>query len=214
MNLPDPAFSSRDLNLLAHLHLSENCSPDTLTANVLADYLGRYDPVRNMPEKMAGRLMPGVRMHREIDRYTDSHPVVAKARRLISQERRLLSGIIIDIAFDYYLTRHWEKFSDEPIETTISRGYATMSMVASTGLSQTTQRIVSHMRALDWLTVYGTLEGQALTFQRVSRMSDAVSGLVGAEEEVVKQDADFDKLFLEFYPDLQQNTVQWVEQNL
>lgn len=182
-----------------------------LTANVLADYLGRFDPVERMSEPMKERLMPGVRLHREIDRFTDQHPVVAEARNLVSKERRMLGGIIVDIAFDYYLSRHWEKFSDEELESTISRGYATMAMVASTGMSRKTLSLVSKMRARNWLGAYGSLEGQALTFQRVSRMSPAVANLVGAEEDIVRKDREFDACFLEFYPDLQRNTSEWLK---
>ncbi|MDF1752252.1 MAG: ACP phosphodiesterase [Verrucomicrobiales bacterium] len=197
------------MNLLAHLHLSEGRSPDILTANVLADYLGRYDSVDLLPEKVAERLMPGILLHRQIDSFTDQHAVVAKARDLVSPERRRLAGIIVDIAFDYYLTRHWEKFSSEDKDTTISRGYATMAMVASTGLSRKTQGLISKMRAHNWLSAYGTLEGQALTYQRVSRVTPAVANLRGAEEEIVKKDREFDQYFLEFYPELKDNILSF-----
>ena len=200
------------MNLLAHLHLSEGCHPDVLTANVLADYLGRYDPVEKMPSPIADRLMPGVRLHREIDSFTDQHPVVAEARNLVSQDRRMLGGIIVDIAFDYYLSRHWKRFSEEDIDATISRGYATMAMVATTGLSRRTLSIISKMRAKNWLRAYGSLEGQALTFQRVSRMSPAVANLVGAEEDIVRNDRDFDACFLAFYPELQSHVAEWLKE--
>lgn len=182
-----------------------------LTANVLADYLGRYEPVEKMAGPMADRMMPGVRLHREIDRFTDQHPVVAEARNLVCPDRRMLGGIIVDIAFDYYLSRHWNDFSDEELESTISRGYATMAMVASTGLSRRTLSLVSKMRARNWLSAYGTLEGQALTFQRVSRMSPAVANLVGAEEDIVRNDREFDACFLAFYPELQNHVAEWLE---
>ncbi len=158
-----------------------------------------------MSEAMQERFMPGILLHREIDRYTDQHSVVAKACREISTDRRRLGGIILDIAFDYYLTRHWSQFSTEDRENTISRGYATMAMVASTGFSRKTQSLISKMRSRDWLTAYGTLEGQQLTFQRVSRVSPAITNLRGAEEEIVKNDSIFEQCFLEFYPDLMRN---------
>jgi acyl carrier protein phosphodiesterase len=199
------------LNLLAHLHLSRGCPPDVLTANVLADYLGRYDPVEELPAKVAERLMPGIRLHREIDGFTDQHEVVEEARDLISPERRRLAGIITDIAFDYFLTRHWDRFSSEKREITISRGYATMAMVAATGLSERTREIISKMRVSDWLSGYGTLEGQALTFSRVSRRSPAVGKLLGAEEEIVDNDRELEGCFLRFYPDLEEHVARWLD---
>ena len=202
-----------ELNLLAHLHLSYGCNPDTLTANVLADYLGRYDPVHKMAPEIESRLMPGISLHREIDQYTDTHSVFSEARNLISQKRRRLGGIIIDIVFDYYLTRHWERFSDESIDTVISRGYATIAMVASTTLSTHTQTLVSKMRATNWLAAYGTLEGQTLTFRRVSQRSPVVENLIGAEEEIVKNDKNLEDCFLRFYPELKSHIGSYAEEH-
>lgn len=190
------------MNLLAHLHLSFGRDPDTLTANVLADYLTRYEPVENMPAKLRDRFMPGVVLHRKIDSFTDQHEVVARARGLVSPERRRLAGIIVDIVFDFYLSKNWRRFSRESQEITVSRGYATISMVAATGLGEATQTLVSRMRRTDWLNAYGTLEGQATTFRRVSRRSPALEKLRGSEDEILRSGAGLERCFLEFYPEL------------
>ncbi len=204
------------MNLLAHLHLSDGCDPDTLTANVMADYLGRYDPVDQLDPLAAERLQPGIDLHRQIDSYTDQHPVVAEARDLVSEKRRRLAGIIVDIAFDYYLSRHWQRYSDEELSTTISRGYATMAMVAATCMSSRTQSLVSKMRATDWLSCYGTEAGQKLTYERVSRRSEAITGLIGAEQEFLPADRDslWEDCFLRFYPDLVSAIATWKQANL
>ncbi len=190
------------MNLLAHLHLSAGCDPDGLTANVLADYLTRFDPVEKLPGKLARRMMPGIHLHRRIDSFTDRHEVVARARQIISPERQRLAGVIVDIIFDYYLSRHWSLFSPEERQITISRGYATMAMVSATGLSRETQALVSKMRETDWLSAYGTMEGQALTFLRVSRRSPALARLKGAESEIRDRGSGLERCFLDFYPDL------------
>jgi len=202
------------VNLLAHLHLSVNCPPEVLTANVLADYLGRYDPVDRLPPHLVPILMPGVVLHRQIDSFTNQHPQVAKARDLISSELRRLAGIIVDVAFDYFLTRHWELFSNECRETMISRGYATMAMVTASIFSRETQGVVSRMRTNNWLQAYGTLEGQALTFERISRRSPAVIKLVGAENEIIKNDRALENCFLRFYPELINHTTKWRNDHL
>lgn len=202
------------MNLLAHLHLSVNCSPEVLTANVLADYLGRYDPVEKLPPHLASIFMPGVILHRQIDSFTDQHPLVAQARDMMSGELRRLAGIIVDVAFDYFLTRHWETFCDEPQETMISRGYTTMALVTSSFFNRETQSLISKMRATDWLKGYGTLEGQALTFQRISRRSPAVVKLAGAEKEIIVNDQELEDCFLRFYPELINHASQWRKHHL
>ena len=90
---------------------------------------------------------------------------------------------------------------------------SSVSRVASTGLSRQTQSLIAKMRAADWLSGYGTLEGQALTFQRVSRMTPAVAKLIGAEEEIVRRDSELDACFLSFYPDLRGRVSQWLSES-
>jgi len=196
------------VNLLAHLQLSKGCSAEALTGNVLADYLTRFRSYDTLPERLKDSLWPGIYLHREIDSFTDRHPLVAEARDLISPERRRLAGVIIDIAFDLYLTRHWETVCfNENREDTISRGYATLAMVAATGMSEKTQKLVATMRANDWFAAYGTPTGMAQTFDRMSRRIPRVaSALRGAEQEVLRHDEAFSRIFLQFYPALQAHT--------
>ncbi|MEO0416369.1 MAG: ACP phosphodiesterase [Verrucomicrobiota bacterium] len=201
------------MNLLAHLQLSVGCDADSLTANVLADYLMRYDPPDAMPAKLRNRLEWGMELHREIDHFTDSHPLVQQACALISSKRSRLASIIMDVGFDWFLTRHWEQLTDQSRENTISRGYATMRMVAATGLSQRTQALIGKMRQKDWLTAYGTWEGQAKTFERMSRRNPNLSRLVGAETELMWNEKQIEPLFLEFYPALQ-NHVKVVSESI
>ena len=194
------------MNLLAHLQLSRGCDPAVLTGNVLADYIMRFRSFDDLPTALQKDLWPGIFLHREIDAFTDRHDVVARARDLISPERRRLAGVIVDIAFDLYLTRHWEMVCPgEDRETTISRGYATLSMVAATGMSEKTQRLIARMRADDWFAGYGTRKGMAKTFTSMSRRVPKVAAaLAGAESEVDANDEAFSELFLEFYPQLQE----------
>lgn len=176
-----------------------------LTGNVLADYITRFRSFDELPESLKKDLWPGIFLHREIDAFTDRHEFVAEARELISPERRRLAGVIVDIAFDLYLTRHWETVCPgEDRETTISRGYATISMVAAQGMSEKTQRLIAHMRADDWFAAYGTWNGMAKTFKGMSlRVPKVAAALVGAEKEVRANDERLSELFLKFYPQLQ-----------
>ena len=49
-------------------------------------------------------------LHRAIDRFTDDHENFLEKKKLLSPERRRYAGIVIDIFFDHFLTKHWSTF--------------------------------------------------------------------------------------------------------
>ncbi len=186
------------MNLLAHLHLSAGLSAEETAGNVLADFL---------PNDLAAPpgIERGIKLHRDIDGFTDRHPLVAEARTLISRERRRLASIIIDIAFDYTLCQKWDDHSDTPLPQFIEEGYSTIQY-GSRELGDIAHRLTSHMRQKKWLESYASVEGMALTFERITYRSDAVKKLLGAEGEIVEKLPELQQLFDRFYPELIKHT--------
>lgn len=182
------------MNLLAHLHLSAGLSAEETAGNVLADFLPN-DLVP--PVGIAG----GIRLHRQIDSFTDLHPLVAEARKLISAPRRRLAGIITDVAFDFTLCQKWGDYCATGLPLFIEEGYSIVQYGARQ-LGESANRLTSRMRQNRWLESYGSLEGMALTFRRMTRRSDAILRLRGAEEEVAARLPEFQALFDRFYPEL------------
>lgn len=182
------------MNLLAHLHLSSGLSAEETAGNVLADFL----PHRLVPPEGIAR---GIRLHRRIDGFTDQHPQVAEARELISVPRRRLAGIIVDVAFDFTLCQKWDDHCATGLPQFIEEGYSIVQYGARE-LGDAANRLTSRMRQNQWLESYSTMEGMALTFRRMTRRSDAVQGLRGAEEEISARLPEFQALFDRFYPDL------------
>jgi acyl carrier protein phosphodiesterase len=188
------------MNLLAHLHLSAGLSAEETAGNVLADFL----PNDLDPPPDIGR---GIKLHRAIDGFTDRHPLVAEARDLIGPERRRLASIIIDIAFDYTLTQKWDDHCDTALPQFIQEGYSTIQFGAR-ALGELSNPLTSRMRQNQWLESYCTLEGIALTFKRLTRRSDAVKKIIGAEAEISAKLPELQDLFDNFYPDLAREVVR------
>ena len=144
------------MNLLAHLHLSAGLSAEETAGNVLADFL---------PNDLVAppAIDRGIKLHREIDGFTDRHDLVADARALISKERRRVASIIIDIAFDYTLCQKWDDHCSTPLPQFIEEGYSTIQY-GSRQLGDLAHRLTTRMRQKKWLESYSTVEGMALTF--------------------------------------------------
>ena len=64
-----------------------------------------------------------MRLHRLIDSFTDSHPIVRGSVARISEKYHWFSGIIIDIYYDHILAREWLRYSLETLDNFAARMY-------------------------------------------------------------------------------------------
>ena len=191
------------MNLLAHLHLSAGHPPAVAAGNLLADYLRR---VGEAPADAGFR--EGVRLHRAIDVYTETHPATRAARACIAPPRRRLAGIIVDVAWDYFLTRDWARYAQEPLRPFVTARIAAIRSYLRSrapGLHGFVERAMAE----EWLLSYGTLAGLEETFQRISRRSRAVALLPGAGREIARNEELLHRHFSDFYPRLRAHCARF-----
>jgi len=186
------------MNLLAHLHLSDGLSTAAAAGNLLADYVRR---VRTEPIDDA--FQAGMEFHQAIDVFAEHDADHQAARKLIGPKYRRLAGVLVDVAFDYCLCRNWSDFADEPLEAYVARRVAPIQIYVTASGSKLGPLLD---RAIEqgWLLSYSTPEGLQTTFRRVSGRSRAAAGLLGAEEEIMRQLDRMEPSFLSFYPRLQE----------
>ncbi len=97
------------MNHLAHVLLA-GPQPEARLGAMLGDFW------RGAPDDAwPAAVQAGVRLHRKIDVYTDSHPIVADTRRLFAPPYRRYAGILLDVYFDHALARNWTSYADESI---------------------------------------------------------------------------------------------------
>ncbi len=97
------------MNYLAHFKLAAE-HPELLVGNLLADHVkgklnGRFDV----------RIESGIRLHRAIDAYTDSHHLVQSSHARFHCKYRRYGGIITDLAFDHFLAVNWNQYDSRPL---------------------------------------------------------------------------------------------------
>lgn len=97
------------MNWLAHIFLSEQ-NIDFQMGNYLAD------PLKCKAWDNASKdLTNGIKVHMIIDSYTDSHDIVKQSKSRL-RKGGLLKSIVIDITYDYFLTKNWDKFCNIPFD--------------------------------------------------------------------------------------------------
>ena len=186
------------MNFLAHFVLAQSTDASRVGA-LLGDF------VCGTPESLIGKfpdeVIKGIVLHRLIDRLTDDHPIFLDCKKWLRDDRRKFAGIVIDIFFDYFLTKHWERFGEGDLTKYIEDLYLLIERRA-VWLTPELREIAPRMRAEDWLNSYCSIEGLGLTFRRMSRRRDFLAPIIGAEQDLKAHYQNFENAFLKFYPDL------------
>ena len=105
------------MNFLAHLHLGGE-RPGQLLGSLYGDFV--KGPLQ---DRWPTDIEAGIRLHRQIDVFTDSHPVVLQAKQRFPRERRRYAGILVDLFFDHCLAAHWHDYASEPLHDFTARVY-------------------------------------------------------------------------------------------
>ncbi|MFN2334351.1 MAG: ACP phosphodiesterase, partial [Wenzhouxiangellaceae bacterium] len=98
------------MNHLAHIVLA-GPDPDDRLGALLGDHVKGIAPVKALPPGLAR----GVRLHRKIDCWSDSHPAVIELRARSGRDWRRYSGVILDVLFDAMLVRNWPRYQSVPL---------------------------------------------------------------------------------------------------
>lgn len=183
------------MNFLAHFHLAW---PDQgLVAGGLE---GEYykGPIRG---DLPAGIERGVLLHRAIDAYTDSHPRIVALRSQFPAGLRRYAGILIDLSFDYYLSKHWELFSDMPLRDFHAAVYRALQ-ASQHHLSPASKRMLARMLEHDLLGMYTRWETVPAAAARIGERFKRGNPLAGIGQELMDSRELLEQGFVEFYPDL------------
>lgn len=188
------------MNYLAHLRLSQS-DAESMVGNLMGDFRKYLDDTE-LPDKVSF----GIKNHVRVDKFTDSHPVILELKSLFSRERRRFAGIVIDVTFDYFLIRHWQKYNDSDFNGFVDQ---THSKIASLSwiMPERMQYVMDYMIRDNWLRSYASLEGIASALDRMAGRIRFENNFAGAIEEVKDNYQVLEDGFLEFFPEL----VEYVE---
>ena len=183
------------MNHLAHFHLAGECEHLVVGA-LLGDYV---------KGPLTGALPPalerGVKLHRRVDAFTDSHAALRALRVHFGPGERRLAGVVTDLFFDYLLTRHWQLFHAAALDAFSARVYAILERHARAlppPAARQARRIVEH----DLLCRYGeaaVLEG---TLQHLGEVLRQPQAMRAATAVAWSRIGEFEESFLAFYPQL------------
>lgn len=98
-----------NMNYLAHLFLSGD-SDEVKVGNFIGDHV-KGKQYLSYPQD----VQTGILLHRQIDSFTDNHPLVKECSDLLRPVYRKYSGIITDLFFDHFLANMWNDYSEDQL---------------------------------------------------------------------------------------------------
>jgi acyl carrier protein phosphodiesterase len=183
------------LNYLAHLFLAGN-SAESLIGNLAGDFV--KGPIG---DRFTPAIADGIRNHRKVDAFTDSHPAVAAFRRVLVPEHGHYARVIADVFFDHFLATRWDDYSEEPLDAFLTRVFATIDPHAGL-LPERLARVYPRMRDEGWLRSYGQLEGIHTALYHLSFRLSRRPRLETATRHLIDSREILEPLFAEFFPDV------------
>jgi acyl carrier protein phosphodiesterase len=184
------------LNYLAHLLLAGN-HPEIILGNFIADHVKGSDIM-----KYSDNVRIGISMHRAIDTFTDSHPVVKKSISRLRTDFRKYSGVIVDMYYDHYLSAHWNEYSHLDIHSFTKSRYDILNSFKEI-LPARSARLLFYMEKQNWLVSYSHFDGMQQAFNGMAHRASFESKMEVAVVNLKADYKEFREEFMEFFPELQ-----------
>ncbi len=197
------------MNYLAHLYLStvpadlserqagmaEGCE-ESLVGSLLGDFVKGDDH-----DGYSVGIRRAILIHRKIDAYSNAHPVYRRSKRRIYSSYHHTRGIMVDLFYDHFLARDWDKYADVPLPDFTSRVYRALEAHQDI-LPPRLESILTKMAADNWLLGYRDMTniGHALAglSLRLTRRNELARGL----EELRRNYTGLEGDFRAFFPQL------------
>lgn len=188
------------MNFLAHLYLSRDLSEETIIGNFIADSVKGRIAYNTYP----AAVQLGIEIHREIDQYSDSHPLFKVGTKRLHSAYGKYASIIMDIYYDHILAHNWDKYHPLPLQDFASAQYALIER-QDHHLPEFTRFWFGVMKNDNLLHAYASEAGIEDVLKRMDRRTQLASGMGKAIHELRTYKADYTAEFFLFFEDMQQN---------
>jgi acyl carrier protein phosphodiesterase len=183
------------MNFLAHAYLSGN-NDKILIGNFIGDFV-KGKKFNDYDEE----VQKGIIIHREIDRFTDTHKVVQRSKSILTEKYRHYSGVIVDIFYDHILAKNWGNYHQNDLLSYTNQVYDKL-LAHEQMLPSRVKQMLKYMIPDNWLYNYSFLEGIQRVLNGMSNRTKFDSGMEHAVEDLEIHFDEFQDDFVKFFPDL------------
>ena len=184
------------MNFLAHVYLSGK-NDHIRIGNFMADGIHG----KNF-DAFPADVQKGIRLHREIDSFTDFHPIFRQSKHRLHERYGHYSGVIMDIFYDHFLAKNFSKYSEIPLEEFVQNFYKVLDTNFDI-LTPRFQNILPILKLENWFLLYATTEGLTHILHMMDRRTKLRSKMQFSIEELKLFYSEFESEFTLFFAEVQ-----------
>ncbi|GAC1437847.1 MAG: acyl carrier protein phosphodiesterase [Sediminibacterium sp.] len=183
------------MNYLAHAYLSFNY-PDILVGNMISDFVkGKKQYDYPLP------VQAGIRLHRDIDGFTDHHPATRAAKQLFRPEAGLYAGAFMDVVYDHFLALDKAELTEEQWKDFVSEVYRQLTEREAL-LPERFARMLPYMSSQNWLFNYRFAWGMERSFEGVAGRAKYLEHAKGVFDLFNRHYRSLEQYYHDFFPDV------------
>lgn len=190
------------MNFLGHLYLSGS-DPEVIVGNFMGDAVKGRDLSQYGPG-----IERGLRLHRAIDSFTDTHPMVRQGRERVHAHAGRYASVVMDLFYDHVLAIHWSEYHAEPLRSFARRMYVLLE-ANEQRMPERTRQMLPFLIRYDWLSSYATLEGVGRALDGLSRRVPQGESMRGAERVLGLHLEAYRLEFARFLPEVEAHTQEY-----
>lgn len=184
------------MNFLAHIYLSGENELIQI-GNFMADSIRGKSYTTYSP-----LIIKGILLHREIDTFTDAHPIFRKSKHRLHEKYGHYSGVIMDIFYDHFLAKNWNSYSEISLELAADNFYKNLQLHYDI-LTDRAKNMMPPMIAQNWLVSYATLEGLSMILFQMDYRTKKRVAMHESIAELNEFYTEFETEFTAFFDEIQ-----------
>jgi acyl carrier protein phosphodiesterase len=171
---------------------------------IMGNFVGDFIKGKLTPERTTlwtENYLSGILLHRFVDHFTDTHPVIRSAKAVLSNTHPKVAGVALDMYLDYFLANHFSYFHQEGLYDFTRSAYRIIErnrQLIPEAMLPMADAMVRH----DWLYNYKEIAGIKRSFDGLANRFAFMGRIRGAEQELVRNMPLYERAFLTFYPEL------------
>jgi acyl carrier protein phosphodiesterase len=174
---------------------------------MIGNFIGDFVKGKDF-ENYDNGIRKGILLHRAIDDFTDSHPIVKQSKKRLQPKYRHYSPVIADVFYDHFLSSLWSNYSKTPLLSYTESFYQLAS--STQVIPQPAKHMLKYMSSGNWLFNYQYLDGIHQALSGMSRRTKFDSKMEYATEDLRKNYEDFKAEFVAFFPELVSHSRQFL----
>jgi acyl carrier protein phosphodiesterase len=192
------------MNHLAHAYLSFNI-PEILAGNMISDFVKgkkQYD--------YPTTVQVGIRLHRAIDTFTDSHPFTKQAKTYFQPAVGPYSGAFVDVVYDHFLAKdHKEFIDDASLQAFATNTYVSLNKLAPI-LPERFVTMLPSMQQHNWLYNYQFMWGIENSFKSVARRAKYLDDSDACFQLFKTHYVSFEWCYANFFADVKEMAITFL----